>query len=250
MTMKTTAWMLPVRKILAFRMSSASYHGFLTSLARSPPCGSRSIGERHHTSLALFSQPAEVEPGVEERRLKTPGRNHCQETHQSKTLTWAHRIDPSSLYATAGTKMSATGTNALCSSPTIWQGLTLPRSARPAWRPSIIPLHASSDGSPSSMHLRSGSAQPRNSTSPTPGQHAISLRSATRTNMLLQEFNCVEGVQDPPADAAAEDDAVRGGGISSRWWILVRSQRKVNGSSDRPRRGAFDLRCGNSDPVG
>ena len=116
MTMKTTAWMLPVRKILAFRMSSASYHGFLssivsaTSLARSPPRGSRSIGERNHTSLALFSQPAEVEPGVEERRLKTSGRNHCQETHQSKTPTWAHRIDPSSLYATAGTKMSATGT--------------------------------------------------------------------------------------------------------------------------------------------
>ena len=25
--------------------------------------------------------------------------------------------------------------------------------------------------------------------------------------MLLQEFNCVEGVQDPPADAAAGDDA-------------------------------------------
>ena len=166
--MKTTAWMLPVRKILAFRMSSASYHGFLssivsaTSLARSPPCGSRSIGERNHTSLALFSQPAEVEPGVEERRLKTSGRNHCQETHQSKTPTWAHRIDPSSLYATAGTKMSATGTNALCSSPTIWQGLASPRSARPAWRPSIIPLHASWDGSPSSMHQRSGSAQPRN----------------------------------------------------------------------------------------
>ena len=55
MTMKTTAWMFPVRKILAFRMSSASYHGFLssivsaTSLARSPPRGSRSIGERNHT---------------------------------------------------------------------------------------------------------------------------------------------------------------------------------------------------------
>ena len=96
------------------------------------------------------------------------------------------RPRPSGTYATTGLKMSATGTNALCSSHTTRQGLGSLHSARQASRPSIIPLHTASDGSPRSMHPRSGSALDRNSTILTLGQHPILLHSATRTACLFR----------------------------------------------------------------
>jgi hypothetical protein len=48
-------------------------------------------------------------------------------------------------------------------------------------------------------------ARPTNSTILTLGQHPIVALGHTHS-LLIQEFNCVESVQDPPADAAAGDD--------------------------------------------
>jgi hypothetical protein len=134
------------------------------------------------------------------RRSTRPSRWRCCDA----APTWACQTPPPRTCATAGLRMSSTGTDALCSSHTTWQGLGSPRSARQVSRPSTTRQRVSSDGLPSSMNPTHGSALTKNSTILTLGQHPILLPSAAR--LLLQEFNCVESAQDPSANPAAGDD--------------------------------------------